>query len=133
MAKLTGSDLTQKTPAARNATSAAIWACILRARQEGAHRFDFGSFDRKSAESILAGQGPPADLAGSHNYLKWSFGGEIALLPRPQFILTGRLTRLALVGAAQRLLASDAVRWLAHRVRAARRPAAAPAVQASDG
>jgi hypothetical protein len=57
MAKFTGSDLIQKNPAARDATSAAIWACVVLARQEGARRFDFGAFDRKSAEGILAGQG----------------------------------------------------------------------------
>jgi lipid II:glycine glycyltransferase (peptidoglycan interpeptide bridge formation enzyme) len=127
--KLRGCDLTSDIRAARSASTAAMWTSILRARQEGARLFDFGGFDRKSAEDILAGRDPPVGFIDSPSYFKWSFGGEIVLLPKPQFILTGRIARFALTAAAQRLLTSDAARQLASRLRAVQRPKIAAAVQ----
>jgi lipid II:glycine glycyltransferase (peptidoglycan interpeptide bridge formation enzyme) len=127
-AKLTGRAMSSDVRAARSAATAAIWTCLLRARQQGASTFDFGGFDRKSAEDILAGRDPPAGFADSPSYFKWSFGGDIVLLPKPQFILTGRATRVALTGIVQRLLASDAARRLASQTRAVKRPKTAGAV-----
>jgi lipid II:glycine glycyltransferase (peptidoglycan interpeptide bridge formation enzyme) len=115
--RFTGHDLSCDSRAARNAPSALIWACIRDARQNGAHAFDLGGFDRRCAEQIDAGGTLPAAFADTPSYFKWSFGGDVALLPQAQFLLTDPLSRLSLSGVAQRLLASDLVRRLAVRVR----------------
>jgi lipid II:glycine glycyltransferase (peptidoglycan interpeptide bridge formation enzyme) len=118
--KLKGFDEARTSHAARSATTASIWTCILQLRQEGARSFDFGGFDRKIAEDILAGREPPPDFPRSTSFFKWTFGGEITLLPQSQFIFTDPLSRLALAGITQRLLASKAAKRLTQRVRAAR-------------
>jgi lipid II:glycine glycyltransferase (peptidoglycan interpeptide bridge formation enzyme) len=117
VSKFTGHDLSCDSWAARNAPSALIWACIQDARQNGAHTFDFGGFDRESAEEIDAGRALPAAFASTPSYFKWSFGGDVALLPQAQFLLTDPLSRFSLSSVAQRLLASDLTRRLAVRAR----------------
>jgi hypothetical protein len=99
-----------------------MWSCVLTARQEGAWYFDFGGFDRKCAEDILAGRTLSVEFKDSPNYFKWSFGGKIVLMPQAQFILTGGFAQLALSGIARWLLTSQAARQVAQRIRAARLP-----------
>lgn len=118
--KLRGSAAAQVAPPIRNAATGAMWASILEARRAGAHRFDFGGFDRGSAEVVLAGRELPPTFVDSPSHFKWSFGGEIVLLPQPRFILTGRIAHAALAGLLQRVLAGDAARRLAQTIRAAR-------------
>lgn len=113
--KLRGFDAAQ----ARNASTCAIWGSILEARREGARRFDFGGFDRGSAQALLAGRDPPPAFVDTPSHFKWSFGGEVVLLPPPRFILTGRVAHAVLAGLLQRVLAGDAARRLAQTIRAA--------------
>ena len=116
--KLTGYDYaTQTNPAAKSAPTAVVWKVLMWARQEGLRHFDFGGFHRKSAEDFAAGQPPAPEFMTSPSYFKRSFGGEIVLLPRSEFIFTGRLARFALTGIAQRLLTSPQARRLAQRMR----------------
>ena len=117
--KLRGFDAAQAAPQARNASTCAIWGSILEARREGARRFDFGGFDRGSAQALLAGRDPPPAFVDTPSHFKWSFGGEVVLLPPPRFILTGRVAHAVLAGLLQRVLAGDAARRLAQTIRAA--------------
>lgn len=117
--KLRGFDAERAPLQARNAATAAIWGSILEARREGARGFDFGGFDRGSAEALLAGREPPPGLADSPSHFKWSFGGKVTLLPPPRFILTGRIAHAALAGLLQRVLAGGAAQRLAQALRAA--------------
>jgi lipid II:glycine glycyltransferase (peptidoglycan interpeptide bridge formation enzyme) len=115
--KLRGYDATH--PASGNAPTGAMWESILEARRDGAHRFDFGGFDRASAEALLAGRDLPPGFAETPSHFKRSFGGEVTLLPGPRFILPNRLAHAALAGLAQRFFAHDAARRLTQAIRAA--------------
>jgi hypothetical protein len=117
--KLRGQDLGKvpPSPATKAAGTASLWASICWARSAGARYFDFSGFDRPAAEAVLAGKPLPADIRPS-SQIKWSFGGEVVLLPQSHFVLTNRLAQYSLGGLASPLLTSNMVRRLAQRVRA---------------
>jgi lipid II:glycine glycyltransferase (peptidoglycan interpeptide bridge formation enzyme) len=117
--KLRGYDTSQSGPAARNAPTASLWGAMMQGREAGWRYMDLGGFDRARAEEILAGQKPPPEFGMTHGYFKWSFGGEVMLLQKPQFIFPNRIARLAFAAVAQRLLASPVVQRIAQRMRAA--------------
>lgn len=115
--RLTGAIPAAPVPGARNATSVLIWAVIQQARRDGEHMLDLGGFDRAAAEEIVAGRAPPPNFLNSPSQFKKSFGGQVALLPGPYFILPGRIARAALTGVAQRLMAHPALQRFAQRMR----------------
>jgi hypothetical protein len=118
--KLRGNDVDTAGPAARSAPTASMWNCLLAARAQGARCVDLGGFDRGWAELLLAGGKPSAEFNATHSYFKWSFGGELVLLPGPHFILPGRIGRALLTGAAHRVLTTPWIQRLAQRIRASR-------------
>ena len=115
--RLTGAVPAAPVPGARNASSALIWAVIQQARRDGEQMLDFGGFDRAAAEEIVAGRPPPPSFIDSPSQFKKSFGGQVALLPGPHFILPDRIARAALTGAAQRLMLHPALQRFAQRMR----------------
>ncbi|MFL5285619.1 MAG: lipid II:glycine glycyltransferase FemX [Rhodopila sp.] len=80
-------DKTPVTAASKVAGTAALWYAIRWARSIGAQYFDFGGFDRPIAQAILRGERPGAGLSAPCQ-IKWSFGGEVFLLPQAEFLLT---------------------------------------------
>ena len=117
--KLRGQDLTG-IPASRASKvvgTASLWASIRWARSMGARYFDFGGFDRPAAEAVLSGKQLPANVRSS-SQIKWSFGGEVVLLPQSQFLFTNRLFNSVLGRLVSPLLTSQVVRRLGQRIRA---------------
>ena len=89
-------------------------------RAAGFSVLDLGGFERAQAEGILAGRKPPGAFSTSPSYFKWSFGGELALLARPQFILPGRLAGRLLPGLAGWLMRDARLQAAAQRMRGGR-------------
>lgn len=118
--KLRGFDTTITGTAARSAPTASVWHCLHRARNIGKRYFDFGGFDRARAELLMAGNKPAPEFTSTHSYFKWSFGGDLQLLPGPHFILPGAVNRRLFTYPAQRILTSSRIQELAQRVRAAK-------------
>jgi len=118
--KMKGQDLSKVpvTPATKVTGTAALWAGIRWARSIGAHYFDFSGFDRAAAEAVVNGQKLPHDLP-PHDRIKWSFGGEVVLLPQSYFAFPNRLAQHLLGGLALPMLSSQAVRQFMGRLRAA--------------
>lgn len=115
--RLTGAAPAAPVPGARNASSVIIWSVMQQARRNGEQMLDFGGFDREAAEQIVAGRTPPPSFVNSPSQFKKSFGGQVALLPGPHFILPGPIARAALTGAAQRLMLHPALQRFAQRMR----------------
>jgi hypothetical protein len=113
---LRGLQLDTTAQAKRHAGTASLWAGIRWARSAGARFFDFGGFDYQAAETVLSGKYLPEDIA-AESRIKWSFGGEAVLLPRPHFVFTNSLAQLALGSASAALMGGQAVRRLAQSFR----------------
>jgi hypothetical protein len=92
------------------------WAAVRWARSSGAHTHDLGGFDRRMAESALAGRDLPDEFRRTPDYFKYGFGGSLVLLPRARWALIGRG---AAVGRplARRMLASPRARAVMARAR----------------
>ena len=99
------------------AGTAVLWHAICWARSIGAQYFDLGGFERSAAEAVLRGEKPKADLPPPCQ-IKWSFGGEVFLLPRAQFLLTNRLLQPVLSGLVPPLLNDQRLRRRVQRLRA---------------
>jgi len=119
--KMKGQDLSKVpvSPATKVTGTAALWAGIRWARSTGAQYFDFSGFDRVAAEAVVNGQELPHDLP-PHDQIKWSFGGEVVLLPQSYFAFPNRLAQHLLGGAVLPILNSEAMRRSMGRLRAAR-------------
>ena len=118
--KLNGCVRAQTAPE-KYAAVVAIWAAILWGRREGARYLDFGGFDRRIAEDLVAGRPPAPEFANSASHFKWTFGGDVVLLPQAQFIFPDRLVQLTLAGLAQRALTSRWAQRFAQRMRGGQR------------
>ncbi|HET6375940.1 MAG TPA: GNAT family N-acetyltransferase [Methylocella sp.] len=112
--KLAGWD---KAKAPAHANEALEWAAIQWARASGAHTYDQGGFDRRSAETILAGMPLEEGFHKTPSYFKLGFGGQPILLPKARFKFTPRLADTALGPVASRFLTSHTARRIAHRMR----------------
>jgi hypothetical protein len=112
--KLAGWD-PAKAPATAN--EALHWAAIQRARASGAHTYDLGGFDRRSAERILAGMPLGEGFHKTPGNFKLGFCGTPILLPQARFKFTPRLADTALGPVASRFLKSHTARKIAHRMR----------------
>ncbi|MFL5285618.1 MAG: lipid II:glycine glycyltransferase FemX [Rhodopila sp.] len=117
--KMKGQDLSNipATPASKVTGTAAVWASICWARLVGAQYFDFSGFDRAAAEAIAKGQKLPHNLP-PHDQIKWSFGGEVVLLPQSYFASPNGLAQYLLGGFVLPILNSHAIRRLMGRLRA---------------
>jgi hypothetical protein len=117
--KMKGQDLS-KVPvslATKVTGTAALWAGIRWARSIGAQFFDFSGFNRAAAEAVVNGQKLPHDLP-PHDQIKWSFGGEVVLLPQSYFVFPNRLAQHLLGGVVLLMLNSQAMRRFMGRLRA---------------
>jgi hypothetical protein len=113
-------------PAPPHANDAVYWAAIQWARTNGDRTFDFGAFDRRSAECLVNCRPMPDDFQRSWSFYKLGFGGTVVLLPRARFVLSPKLVDLALGRAAQRLFATAGVRRLTQHFRNGRFPGLHP-------
>jgi lipid II:glycine glycyltransferase (peptidoglycan interpeptide bridge formation enzyme) len=113
--KLVGWDNISEQP--RYVNDALNWEIYQWARSSGAHTFDLGGFDRRTAESILAGAPPPDNFARSSSANKATYGGQIVLFPSARFkVLTPILGR-SMGAFADHLLASSRATKLVARFR----------------
>jgi hypothetical protein len=113
--KLAGWDAS--SPAPPHASDAVHWAAIHWARTNGDRRYDFGGFDRRSAECLVSGRSMPDDFHQSPGFYKLGFGGTAVLLPCARFLLLPKFANFALGRAAQSLFANPGMRRLAHQLR----------------
>lgn len=100
-----------------NANEALHWAAIQWARQSGAHTYDLGGFDRRSAERIIGNMRLDEGFQQTPSYFKMGFGGAPVLLPQARFIFTNRLVDTVIGPVAHRFLTSAMARKLASRFR----------------
>ncbi len=100
-----------------NANEALHWAAIQWARRSGAHTYDWGGFDRRSAEMMIGNMPLGDGFQQTPSYFKLSFGGSLILLPRARFKFTNRLVDTAIGPVAHRVLTSPMARKLASRFR----------------
>jgi hypothetical protein len=112
--KLPGWDAVNAPP---NANEALHWAAIQWARRSGAHIYDLGGFDRRSAEMIIGNKPLAEGFQKTPSYFKLGFGGMPILLPQARFIFTHRLVDASIGRAAQHFLASPTSRKLVYRFR----------------
>jgi lipid II:glycine glycyltransferase (peptidoglycan interpeptide bridge formation enzyme) len=105
------------SPAPPHANDAVHWAAIQWARTNGDHTYDFGAFDRHSAECIVSRRPMPDGFHRSWSCYKLGFGGTVVLLPLARFLLSPKLADLAFGKAAQRLFATASVRRLTRQFR----------------
>jgi lipid II:glycine glycyltransferase (peptidoglycan interpeptide bridge formation enzyme) len=113
--KLAGWDAAIVAPA--NANEALHWAAIGWARRQGAHTYDFGGFDRRNAERLVAGEPPDDNFSRSPSFFKQRFGGELILLPCARFAFTNPLANFVFGFAARRIVTSSRFRRLANQIR----------------
>jgi hypothetical protein len=104
------------TAASKVAGTAALWHAIGWARSMGAQYFDFGGFERPAAEALLRSGSTKTDLPAPCQ-IKWSFGGEVFLLPQAQFLLTNQLLQPVLSGLVPPLLNNQRLRRCVQRLR----------------
>jgi lipid II:glycine glycyltransferase (peptidoglycan interpeptide bridge formation enzyme) len=93
------------------------WAAIQHARRIGASVYDFGGFDRETAELLLEGRTVPDAFKKTPNYFKLDFGAAPVLLSRCRFIILNQTANRLLGGIASSLLRSRPVERLAKRLR----------------
>ena len=122
--KLPGWDAS--SPAPPHASDAVHWAAIQWARANGDRTYDFGGFDRRSAECLVSRRPMPDDFHLSPNFYKLSFGGSAVLLPLARFRLLPKIADLALGRAVQSLFASSGGHRLAQHLRNGRFPGRHP-------
>jgi lipid II:glycine glycyltransferase (peptidoglycan interpeptide bridge formation enzyme) len=106
-----------KAHAPAYANDALHWAAIQWARRSGAHTYDLGGFDRRSAEMIIGNMPLGESFQKTPSFFKLAFGGAPILLPQARFIFTHRLVDAAIGPVARRFLTSPAARKLAYRFR----------------
>jgi lipid II:glycine glycyltransferase (peptidoglycan interpeptide bridge formation enzyme) len=103
--------------APKHVNEALHWAAIQWSRAKGAHTYDFGGFDRVTAERILNGEPPAAGFERSHHFFKLGFCGTPVLLPRARFLLLNSLAHRAARSIVPVVLRSRAARGLAQGLR----------------
>jgi hypothetical protein len=113
--KLAGWDAS--SPAPPHASDAVHWAAIQWARTNGDHAYDFGGFDRRSAECLVTDRPMPDDFHHSPSFYKLGFGGTAVLFPRARFLLLPKLADFALGWPAQRMFARTWAHRLAEHLR----------------
>jgi predicted RNA methylase len=122
--KLAGWDAS--SPAPPHASDAVQWAAIQWARSNGDSTYDFGGFDRHSAECLVNHLPMSDDFHRSPSFYKLGFGGSPVLLPRARFLLLPKLADVALGRAAQSLFGSSRGQGLAQHYRNGRIPGRHP-------
>jgi hypothetical protein len=88
------------------------WAAIQRARRLGATTYDFGGFDRRTAELLLGGESVPEEFRKTPNCFKLDFGASPVLHSRARFIILNRTANRLFGHIAASLLR----RWPAARL-----------------
>lgn len=63
--------------------AACHWSAIQWARRQGYRYYDFGDFNRKAAEALIADPDAAGDHAQAPEAFKHRFGGDVVLLPQP--------------------------------------------------
>jgi lipid II:glycine glycyltransferase (peptidoglycan interpeptide bridge formation enzyme) len=113
--KLAGWDTRPYQP--KYVNDALNWESFQWARSVGADTFDLGGFDRRLAESILAGQPRPPDFMTSPSSNKASLGGDIVLLPTTRFKVLMPLVGRPAGVLANRMLTHDRMADIVARFR----------------
>ncbi|HZH27649.1 MAG TPA: GNAT family N-acetyltransferase [Azospirillaceae bacterium] len=101
----------------RYANDAVHWATVEYGWAAGAHTYDLGGFDRRSAERLTAGQPLPEDFEKTPSFFKLGFGGTPVLLPRARFAFTHPAANVAFGAVARKVLTTPALRWFLQRLR----------------
>lgn len=114
--RLAGWDADAGAP--RNVNERLHWEAMRWARAHAAHSYDFGGFDRISAELFLRGEALPAGFEGSHNFFKLGFGGTPVLLPTARYRLLNRVAHFAIQPVLPLVLKSPIVKRMAQKLRA---------------
>ncbi len=96
--------------------AACHWSAMQWARRQGYRYYDFGDFDRKAAESLIAN--PDAgDHAQSPEAFKHRFGGDLVLLPQPRQFTFNPVARAMTRTVFGTLAGRSSFRRLVHRFR----------------
>ena len=93
------------------------WTAIQWARSVGARVYDFGGFDRDSAERVLNGRPLAPDFEKSHNFFKLGFNRLPTLLPKAHFLVANRIVNRVAHWLGPMLLQSPQARMIAQRLR----------------
>jgi lipid II:glycine glycyltransferase (peptidoglycan interpeptide bridge formation enzyme) len=110
-------DAGARAAASKHANEAVQWAAIGWARSFGAHTHDLGGFDRRAAETILAGGDLPEGFRRTPDHFKYGFGGSLVLFPVARWAVIGRGVGAVARPLVRRMLASDRARSAMGRVR----------------
>jgi lipid II:glycine glycyltransferase (peptidoglycan interpeptide bridge formation enzyme) len=110
--RLNGWDFSHEGP--KHANELLHWHAIRWARAQGATTYDFGSFDRNSAERVLRGAPLPDGFERTPHFFKLGFARAPILLPQARYVVPGRFTKMLLQRSG---LADRAGQRLADRFR----------------
>jgi lipid II:glycine glycyltransferase (peptidoglycan interpeptide bridge formation enzyme) len=97
--------------------AACHWSAIQWARRQGYRYYDFGDFDRKAAEALIAAPDAAGQHAQSPEAFKHRFGGELVLLPEPRQFTFNPVARAVTRAAFGRLAGRSSFRRFIHRFR----------------
>jgi hypothetical protein len=93
------------------------WEAVQWARSIQAKTYDFGGFDRGFAEQLLKDQRPPGEFESSPYAFKYSFGGQLLLLPVAQHLVPNRVGRMIFARLGEPVLRSPHVGRVAQKFR----------------
>lgn len=97
--------------------AACHWSAIQWAKRQGYRYYDFGDFDRRMAETLIANPDAAGEQAQSPEAFKLRFGGDIVLLPMPLQFTFNPVVRAVAQVAFGRLAGRPSFQRFIHRFR----------------